>query len=47
MTWHAVCTDCSWSREADSREAVTEAVERHSRKEYHYVELKRQTSAVG
>lgn len=45
MTWQAVCSDCAWTIKGGAREEVTEAVERHSRKEYHHIDLRRAIQA--
>jgi hypothetical protein len=37
----AVCTDCAWSTEDDDGVAVSDAMERHARKEQHHVEFER------
>lgn len=39
-TSRAVCTECSWSFDGDA-EAVSDALEAHSRKEHHHVEFRR------
>ena len=41
----AVCTDCGWSFEDGDAEAVSDALEAHSRKEHHHVEFRRVTVA--
>lgn len=41
MQCRAVCTDCRWSFESESHESVTDALERHSRKEHHHVNFRR------
>jgi hypothetical protein len=48
MTTHrANCADCAWSYEADDHEAVTDALERHSRKEQHHVDFERAVATDG
>ncbi len=44
MAWKAFCNDCGWEYH-EERQAVVEASERHSRKEYHHVEINRETVA--
>lgn len=39
MTWIVDCTDCGWAHETSEREAAADALERHSRKERHHVEI--------
>lgn len=41
MTAIAICTDCGWTYRDDDDIAVTDALERHARKEHHHVELRR------
>lgn len=45
VSWAAVCTDCSWTAQHDRQERVSEALERHARKEHHHVEVRRRPSA--
>lgn len=41
MTFVADCADCGWSFADDSRERVTDQLERHARKEVHHVDFGR------
>lgn len=41
MTCRAVCSDCGWTYQAQDRELVTDALERHAVKELHYVQFER------
>lgn len=44
-TARADCTDCSWSFSDTDTEAVSDALEAHSRKEHHHVEFRRVQAA--
>ena len=41
MAYAATCTDCGWSFRHARRELVSEALERHGRKEHHPVRFVR------
>lgn len=41
MAYAATCTDCGWSFRHAHREPVSEALERHGRKEQHHVRFVR------
>ncbi|MFB6085811.1 MAG: hypothetical protein ABEJ84_03235 [Halodesulfurarchaeum sp.] len=45
MNWVATCTDCRWTFEGDDQIEAADAMERHSRKERHHVDIKRQQVA--
>jgi hypothetical protein len=48
MTAHeADCADCAWTYRSDDLVEVSDALERHSRKEQHHVELKRAVATDG
>ena len=41
MACQAICTDCGWSFHDEEFEVVSDAMERHSRKEHHHVKFER------
>lgn len=45
MNWLATCTDCSWHYQGTDQEDAADALERHSQKERHHVDIRRQAVA--
>ena len=41
MTFEGKCTECEWNVRGSDREHITEALERHARKEFHEVTFER------
>ena len=46
MIHRATCTDCQWAYRSESHEAVSDALERHARKEHHHVQFTRTSPAT-